>query len=100
MSELAEKVAVVTGASSGIGRATAEILARNGARVVVFARSTGKLESLTAQHGDRMHAVAGDVGVPEDLERLFMQTQARFGPCEILVNNAGMIDVGPLVETT
>lgn len=85
MSDLAGKVAIVTGASSGIGKKTAELFAAHGARVVTFARSAGD--------------VRGDVSNPEDIERLFAETEKRFGPCEILVNNAGMIDVAPLVET-
>jgi len=100
MSEFDGNVAVVTGASSGIGAATAEMLAERGARVVLFARSAEKLERLAARFGDRMLAVAGDVGSPDDLERLFRATESRFGPCEVLVNNAGMIDVAPLVETS
>ena len=86
MSEFDGKVAVVTGASSGIGKSTAEMLAKRGAQVMTMARSGGD--------------VLGDVADPEAIERLFRETEARFGPCEILVNCAGIIDVAPLVETT
>lgn len=86
MSELGGKVAVVTGASSGIGRRTAELLEERGARVVTFARSAG--------------TVTGDVADPEAIERLFAETEARFGPCDILINCAGMIDPALLVETS
>lgn len=86
MSDLAGKVAVITGASSGIGRKTAELFEKSGARVVTFARSAG--------------TVMGDVADQEAIERLFAVTEARFGPCEILVNCAGMIDPAPLVETS
>ncbi len=86
MSDIAGKVAVVTGASSGIGRATAELFEKQGAKVVTFARSAG--------------TVTGDVADPEAIERLFAVTEKRFGPCEVLVNCAGMIDIGPLVEVT
>lgn len=86
MSDLAGKVAVVTGASSGIGRKSAELFEKAGARVVTFARSAG--------------TVRGDIADPEAVERLFAVTEERFGPCEVLVNCAGMIDVAPLVETS
>jgi NAD(P)-dependent dehydrogenase (short-subunit alcohol dehydrogenase family) len=100
MSEFERNVAIVTGASSGIGKATAEMLAERGARVTIFARSAEKLQRIAERFGDRMLAVAGDVGNPEDVERLFDATESRFGKCDVLVNNAGMIDVAPLVETT
>jgi NAD(P)-dependent dehydrogenase (short-subunit alcohol dehydrogenase family) len=86
MSEFDRKVAIVTGASSGIGRRTAELLEERGAQVVTFARSSG--------------TVRGDVADPAAIERLFAETESRFGPCEILVNAAGMIEPAPLVDTT
>jgi NAD(P)-dependent dehydrogenase (short-subunit alcohol dehydrogenase family) len=85
MSEFDRKVAIVTGASSGIGKATAELLEKHGARVVAFARSAG--------------TVRGDVADPNAIERLFAETESRYGACEILVNAAGMIDVARLVDT-
>jgi 3-oxoacyl-[acyl-carrier protein] reductase len=86
MSEFDGKVAIVTGASSGIGRRTAELLEKRGAHVVTFARSAG--------------TILGDVADPEAIERLFAETESRFGPCEILINAAGMIEPRPMVETT
>jgi len=101
MSEFEGKVAIVTGASSGIGRRTAELLATGGARVAICARSGAKLEEIARPFGDRMVAVAGDVSHLGDLERLFGAAESRLGgPCEILVNNAGTIEVAPLIDTT
>ncbi len=86
MSEFDRKVAIVTGASSGIGKRTAELLEQRGAHVVTFARSAG--------------SVQGDVADPEAIERLFAETESRFGPCDILINAAGMADPAPLVAAT
>ena len=97
MGEFDGRVAIVTGASSGIGKRTAELLASRGARVTIMARSA---ETLRAIAGDAMLAVPGDVSDPADVERLFSQTESRFGKCDVLVNNAGMIDPAPLVEIT
>jgi NAD(P)-dependent dehydrogenase (short-subunit alcohol dehydrogenase family) len=94
------RIAIVTGASSGIGRATAEMLAARGARVVVFARSAERLRELAARHEERMLAVAGDVADAKSVEKLFARCEARFGACDLLVNNAGMIDPKPLVATS
>lgn len=95
-SAFTDKVIVVTGASSGIGRATAELFAREGALVAIFARSAEKLAELV---GDRILAVAGDVAHEADIERLFTDVESRFGDCDVLVNNAGMTDVAPLIDT-
>jgi len=98
--EFQHRVAVVTGASSGIGAACAAKLAERGARVAVFARSAEALRALVARHEDRMLAVAGDVADEAAVARLFDETEARFGACDLLVNNAGMIDPKPLTETS
>lgn len=100
MSEFDGKVAIVTGASSGIGRRTAEMLAERGARVAIFARSREKLARIVAPFGARMVAVEGDVADLAHVERLFATCESRLGHCDVLVNNAGMIDVAPLVQTT
>ena len=99
MTEFQNRVAVVTGASSGIGERTAEMLAEAGARVVVFARSADKLRAIAARHADRMIAVTGDASDPDAVEALFDETERAFGPCDILVNNAGMIDPVTVVDS-
>jgi NAD(P)-dependent dehydrogenase (short-subunit alcohol dehydrogenase family) len=100
MSEFDGKVAIVTGASSGIGRRTAELLAERGARVAICARSGDVLEEIAKPFGDHMLTVPGDVADLSVIERLFSTTESRFGKCSILVNNAGMIDPAPLTDTT
>jgi NAD(P)-dependent dehydrogenase (short-subunit alcohol dehydrogenase family) len=98
--EFRDRVAVVTGASSGIGRATAEGFVARGARVALFARSAEKLESIAAAYTGQMIAIAGDVSDPQAIDRLFAETESRFGNCSILVNAAGIIEPKVLVETT
>jgi 3-oxoacyl-[acyl-carrier protein] reductase len=90
--EFEGEVAIVTGASSGIGKATALRLADEGARVAIFARSGSKLEEIVASRADRMFAVPGDASREDSLDRLVAETRERFGPCTILVNNAGHIE--------
>ena len=100
MTEFDRKIVVVSGASRGIGLAAAEAFARQGALVALFARSKATLESIAERHGAGMLAVAGDVALAEDVERLFTEVEARFGDCDVLVNCAGMIDPKPLLATT
>jgi NAD(P)-dependent dehydrogenase (short-subunit alcohol dehydrogenase family) len=100
MDEFANHIAIVTGASTGIGRRVAELLADRGARVAIFARSSEKLAAIAAPYGDRMTIVTGDVARPSDIERLFHETEKIFGSCDLLINNAGMIDPGLVINTT
>jgi NAD(P)-dependent dehydrogenase (short-subunit alcohol dehydrogenase family) len=98
--DFARSVAVVTGASSGIGRAVAEALVARGAVVAIFARSMEKLVSITSAHPDRMIAVAGDIAEAADVDRLFRDVESKLGGATILINNAGMIDPGTIVDVT
>jgi 3-oxoacyl-[acyl-carrier protein] reductase len=90
---LKDKVAIVTGASRGIGRAIALKMADCGAKVVVSARSTEALESLVneiCQKGGEALSVPSDISSSADVERLFDAAVEAFGRVDILVNNAGI----------
>jgi NAD(P)-dependent dehydrogenase (short-subunit alcohol dehydrogenase family) len=99
---LAGKVAIVTGATEGIGRAIAHAFATEGALQVLVARRAEPGEELAAELGeDRVTFVAGDVGDPSTAERAVAAAGERFGPLDVLVNNAGLDLSGvPLLETT
>jgi NADP-dependent 3-hydroxy acid dehydrogenase YdfG len=84
-----DKVIVITGASSGIGAAVAEICIDRGAKVVLAARRADELNALAAKLGDRALAVVTDVTKRGDLERLRDQAIARFDHIDVLINNAG-----------
>jgi len=84
-----DKVVIVTGASSGIGEATAKILTEHGAKVVLAARSRDKLEELSQKLKDSFVAVV-DMKDTESVKNLVKQTVAHFGSVDIAVNNAGV----------
>ena len=89
--KLSNQVAVITGASEGIGAAIARRFAREGARVVLAARSEEKLEALAEELGsERALAVPTDVTDAEQVKRLMARTREHFGGLDILVNNAGV----------
>jgi len=104
MSKLENKVAIVTGASKGIGAAIARHLADAGAAVVVnYASSKDGAERVVAditRAGGRAIAVQADVARPEQIERLFAETRRAFGRLDILVNNAGVYEFAPLEDIT
>lgn len=89
--EFDDRVAIVIGASSGIGMNVATELAGRGARVMMFARSQERLDEICRNHPGKMIAISGDATDPEDIDRLFSETERSFGPCQLLVNSAGTI---------
>lgn len=104
MSKLTGKVAVVTGASKGIGAGIAKALAAEGAAVVVnYASSKDGADRVVAEitgKGGKAIAVKGDVSVAADITRLFAETKKAFGTLDILVNNAGVYEFLPLEGVT
>jgi 3-oxoacyl-[acyl-carrier protein] reductase len=104
MSKLSGKVAIVTGASKGIGAGIAKSLAAEGAAVVVnYSSSKAGADRVVAQitaKGGKAVAVQGDVGKAEDVKRLFEKTKDTFGSLDILVNNAGVYRFEPLEQVT
>jgi len=104
MSELKGKVAVVTGASKGIGAAIAKELASEGAAVVVnYASSREGADRVVAEitrNGGKAIAVKADVSKAAEIARLFAETKKAFGGLDVLVNNAGVYRFAPLEEVT
>lgn len=84
---IAGKTAIITGGGSGIGRAIAQLFAKEGAQVVVAGRTSGALEDTVAPYGGNVHVC--DVTVEDQVEALFAETQEKFGSVDILINNAG-----------
>jgi NAD(P)-dependent dehydrogenase (short-subunit alcohol dehydrogenase family) len=96
-----DKVAIVTGAGRGVGRATAKLFAREGAHVVAFSQTSAHLQATVAEverDGNQVLAVEGDVAREEDVHILFQQTIEAFGRVDILVNCAGIVLVQPFVD--
>ena len=104
MNKLKNKVAVVTGASKGIGAGIAKSLAAEGAAVVVnYASSREGADKVVAEiteKGGKAIAVQGDVSRAADVQRLFGETKKAFGALDVLVNNAGVYQFAPLEQIT
>jgi NAD(P)-dependent dehydrogenase (short-subunit alcohol dehydrogenase family) len=103
MPEMTNRVAVVTGAASGIGLATAQALAREGADVAILSRPQDDLAGaaeLVKAHGGGVLAIGADVGDSAAVGAAFDRIEAELGPIDAVHNNAGISAVSPLVDTT
>ncbi len=104
MTKLAGKVALITGASKGIGAAIAEALAAAGAAVAVnYSSSRAGADAVVSRitaNGGKAVAVQGDVAKTDDVRRLFAETTAALGRVDILVNNAGIYHMAPLADVS
>ncbi|RYM11976.1 MULTISPECIES: SDR family oxidoreductase [Sphingobium] len=98
MSKLAGRIAIVTGASSGIGAATAHALSAAGATLVLVARRADRLAALAAELGGDALPFADDMADPLAPQRLHDEVMGRFGRADILVNNAGILHAAPVEQ--
>jgi NADP-dependent 3-hydroxy acid dehydrogenase YdfG len=101
MSRITGKVVAITGASSGIGEATARVLSERGAKVVLGARRVAALDAIADELRDRggqAVVCATDVTRRDDLERLVGTAVAEFGRLDVLVSNAGISKIGPMAD--
>jgi NAD(P)-dependent dehydrogenase (short-subunit alcohol dehydrogenase family) len=100
MDKLKNKIAVITGGSSGIGFATAKEFIANGAKVVIFGRGKQALDEAVNELGSNSLAVKGDVCKLADLDNLFAETKSKFGGVDILFINAAQAKLAPIADTS
>lgn len=97
MGRLQDKVAIITGGNSGVGAATAELFAKEGAKVVISARRAAQLEEVAAKiraAGGEVTPVVCDISKAEDADHLVAKTVEIYGKVDVLVNNAGVLEEG------
>src|ERR1700690_666878 len=99
-SRLKNKIAIVTGAGSGIGRACAVALAREGARVALVGRRKERLEETSREIGDSALVLAADVSNKDEIARVVDRTVVHFGGLDVLLNNAGVLHIGTAEQIT
>lgn len=92
MQDMSGKTVLITGASRGIGAASARLFAQQGANVVLLARSGDEIKALAAEIGEAALALTCDVSRYDDIANAVAQAQARFGGVDVLINNAGVLD--------
>ncbi|WP_170431715.1 SDR family NAD(P)-dependent oxidoreductase [Ruegeria arenilitoris] len=100
MENLENKVVLITGGGTGIGKATASAFIANGAKVVITGRRQSVLEKATQELGPQAYAIVGDVSKDGEPARVIEETINTFGQLDVLVNNAGTGKMGPLSETS
>ncbi|XP_076376946.1 farnesol dehydrogenase-like [Megalopta genalis] len=101
MEDWSGKVAIVTGASSGIGTAVAKSLVKHGVKVVGLARRKERMQEIASQLGkDKFYPVPCDLMKQDDIIRAFRWTEEKFGGVDILINNAGMVSTSPIIEAS
>lgn len=100
MQRLENKVAVITGGNSGIGRAIALEFARQGAKVSIFGRNSETLNAVGSLLNGQSLTVQGDVTNMGDIDNLYTRTEKELGKIDVLVVNAGIAKVSPVADTT
>ncbi|WP_243042941.1 SDR family oxidoreductase [Dyella sedimenti] len=99
LENLTDKIAVITGASSGIGEAAARLLAAEGMKVVLVARREERIRALAEEIGEAAVAVSADISNGDQVAKVFNQVREQFGALDLLFNNAGMGINGHFVDS-